>query len=226
MRRADRLFRIVQILRRRRVVTAATLAERLEVSERTIYRDIADLAASGVAVSGEAGVGYRLERGAELPPLTFSLDEVEALARGARLVERFGDRALRQAARSVFDKVEAVLPDDERGRLASTALYALARALPDADAARLTLLRSATTERRKVVFDYRDDKGAASHRTARPLGLYFWGPTWTLAAYCELRRGFRNFRLDRIDKLLASPDTFELTEEISLDACIAAMKAR
>jgi predicted DNA-binding transcriptional regulator YafY len=127
MRRADRLFRIVQRLRRRTaVVTAARLAHELEVSERTIYRDVADLVASGVPIEGEAGVGYRLPRGGfDLPPLMFNEEEIEALVLGARVVKGWGDPALARAAEDVLTKVEAVLPPKLKGRIADATLFAL-----------------------------------------------------------------------------------------------------
>ncbi len=125
MRRADRLFQIVQLLRRRRVTTAAQIAERLEVSERTVYRDIRDLSLSGVPVLGEAGVGYRLGRDFDLPPMMFSVDEIQALVLGARMVESWGDEELRRAARGVLTKVEAVLPPSKRHRVQDTALFSL-----------------------------------------------------------------------------------------------------
>jgi predicted DNA-binding transcriptional regulator YafY len=133
MRRADRLFSIVLELRRRPVTTAAQLAEHLEVSVRTIYRDVADLVASGIPIDGEAGVGYRLGHDFELPPLMFTLPEVQALVLGVRMVEAWGDGQLRTAARAVLGKVEAVLPDADRHRIADTALFALSFWVPEHD---------------------------------------------------------------------------------------------
>src|ERR1700736_2952047 len=124
MRRADRLFRIVQLLRRRKLTTAKQLADELEVSERTVYRDVADLVGSGVPIRGEAGVGYALERGFDLPPLMFTEDELEALVLGARVVESWADASLAQAARQVLEKVEAVLPERLQDRVSRAALFA------------------------------------------------------------------------------------------------------
>src|SRR5512138_1707870 len=123
MRRADRLFRLVGLLQRRRTTTAASLAERLEVSERTVYRDIADLAASGVPIQGEAGVGYRLERGFDLPPLMFNEAEIEAIVLGARIVKAFADPALATAAEDVLGKIRRVLPDKLASSLDDIRLY-------------------------------------------------------------------------------------------------------
>ena len=200
MRRADRLFQIVQRLRRRgAVVTAAALARELEVSERTIYRDVADLVASGVPITGEAGVGYRLPRGAfDLPPLMFTEEEIEALVLGARVVESWADPALARAAADVLAKVEVVLPAALRERIAGATLFALNLRERQAVGDRLTTLRAAVRERRKIRLSYVDGGGQPTARTVWPLGLFYWGLTWTTGAYCELRDGFRNFRLDRI----------------------------
>lgn len=226
MRRADRLFQIVQILSRRRLTTAALLAEHLEVSERTIYRDIADLVRSGVPVRGEAGVGYELGKDFELPPMMFDVEEIQALVLGARMVERFGDAPLRLAARRVLDKVEGVLPPKRRDLLSRTALFAFAAPLPQAQQATLTVLRGAVDERRKLALDYVDVDGVPTHRVVSPLGLYFWGTTWTLGAWCELRVDYRNFRLDRVASARALDEVFEDVSPTTLDDYVAAMRQR
>jgi predicted DNA-binding transcriptional regulator YafY len=200
MRRADRLFRIVQRLRRGGgAVTAATLASELEVSERTVYRDVADLQASGVAVEGAAGIGYRLPRGTfDLPPLMFTEDEIEALVLGARVVKGWGDPTLARAAEDVLAKVEAALPPRLRDRVADSTLFALNLRDQRAVAGALTQLRGAVRAQRKVSLDYLDRAAKPTRRTIWPLGLFYWGTTWTVGGWCELREGFRNFRLDRI----------------------------
>lgn len=201
MRRADRLFRIVQRLRRRGggVVTAATLASELEVSERTVYRDVADLQASGVPVEGAAGIGYRLPRGTfDLPPLMFTEDEIEALVLGARVVKGWGDPALARAAEDVLAKVEAALPPRLRDRVADTTLFALNLRDQRAVAGMLTQFRGAVREQRKVNLGYLDRAASPTRRVIWPLGLFYWGAAWTVGGWCELREGFRNFRLDRI----------------------------
>lgn len=209
MRRADRLFRLVQLLRRRKLTTAGKLAEELEVSERTVYRDVADLVSSGVPIRGEAGVGYALERGFDLPPLMFTEDELEALVLGVRVVESWADAALAKAAREVVQKVEAVLPDRLQDRVAKAALFAPGFHVPAESVRELGTLRRAIRERRKTRLAYVDRAAAATVRTIRPLGLFFWGNRWTVAAWCELRRDFRGFRLDRMQKLELSDETFE-----------------
>ncbi|MEM7200557.1 MAG: YafY family protein [Planctomycetota bacterium] len=197
MRRADRLFQIVQLLRGRRVITASELAAELEVSPRTIYRDIQDLLTSGVPIEGEAGVGYALPRGFDLPPLMFDAGEIEALVVGARMVEAWGDPELARRARSVLAKVETVLPDRLKPRLDDVALF-IPTGAPPAHAAKLQPLRRGVNEKRKVHLDYVDGAGRATSRTVRPVCLTFWGTTWLVSAWCELRAGFRSFRPDRM----------------------------
>jgi len=209
MRRADRLFQIIQVLRHKRVATAAELASRLEVSERTIYRDMRDLSRSGVPILSEAGVGYRLLRGFDLPPLMFTEDEIEALVLGARMVQKFADPALVRAADSLIEKVDAIIPERIAQRLRQTQLFAL-NFKPDAETAqRLAVLRIAVREHRKVSFNYTDNDGNSSDRKVRPLALSFLAPTWLLTAWCELRGGFRNFRVDRIERIEACGEVFE-----------------
>jgi predicted DNA-binding transcriptional regulator YafY len=202
LRRADRLFRIIQTLRRRRrVVTAAALADGLGVSRRTIYRDVSDLLDSGVPITGEAGVGYALSRSYDLPPLMFEDDEIQALVFGARLVRSWADPELAAAAANLLDKVESVLPERLQGRVADTMLFSFADRFPREQRDHLGRLRRAIGERRMLTFGYRDEHGAESRRTVRPLGLLYWGAIWTLAAWCELRDDFRNFRVDRMQDL-------------------------
>lgn len=198
MRRADRLFAIVQYLRGRRLTTAAQLARWLEVSERTIYRDVADLSASGVAVNGEAGVGYRIAAGFDLPPLMFTFDEIDALVIGARFVESWGGPGLAGGARSALAKIATALPSDKRIALERSRLFAPGFFIDPKPGERLDALRHAIIEQRFADLDYKDAESRATQRRVRPLGLYFWGDAWTLAAWCELRQDFRNFRLDRI----------------------------
>ncbi len=201
MRRADRLFQIVQLLQRRRVMTARNLATRLEVSERTIYRDVRDLILSGVPIEGEAGVGYALPRRFELPPLMFTPEEIQALVLGSRVVESWADPDLARAAGSALAKVEAVLPDKLRHRITETPLHVPGFHVSQAVRAKLASLRSSVDRHCKVRLDYTRADGAESDRTVRPLGLFYWGATWSLTGWCELRDAFRSFRLDRIRAL-------------------------
>ena len=197
MRRADRLFRLLLRLRPGRVVTAARLARDLEVSERTIYRDIADLAASGMPIEGEAGVGYRLQ-GLDLPPLMFDRDEVEAMVLGARVVEGWGDERLAQAATEALAKIQAVLPRGRSHLIEETRLFAPIHGRRPAERLPLSVFRLAVRDRRVVRIRYRDEAGAETERAVRPLALSFYPPLWLLIAWCEVRQDFRSFRLDRV----------------------------
>jgi predicted DNA-binding transcriptional regulator YafY len=200
MRPADRLFQIILLLRNGRVVTAAALAEALEVSERTIYRDIADLVKSGAPIDGEAGVGYRLRRGYQVPPLMFTGDELEALVIGAKLVQAWGDSALGKAAAQAIARIEAVLPRalEERVGASSRRFLALDCLQPAPLREPMALLRAGMESGSKVLVSYRRADSEVSQRTLWPLGLVFWGHCWTLGAWCELRDSFRTFRVDRI----------------------------
>ena len=208
MRRADRLFQIIQLLRRRHVLTAAFLARELEVSERTVYRDIRDLVGTGVPIDGEAGVGYTLRRGYDLPPLMFTEPELQAMVLGARVVSSWGDQALGRAARDALARVEAALPDRLREKLTNTPLFAPGFHVPAETIASLTPLRVALEERRIVWMRYEDAGGVTSERTLRPVGLFFWGYRWSLSAWCELRQAFRSFRLDRIRQIDVREERF------------------
>ncbi|MDP9236577.1 MAG: YafY family transcriptional regulator [Chloroflexota bacterium] len=208
MRRADRLFQVIQLLRRRNVATAAWLAEQLEVSERTVYRDVRDLMLSGVPIEGEAGVGYILRRGFDLPPLMFTDAEIEAMVLGARVVTSWGDPGLAKAAGEALARVESVLPDRLKALLNGTPLYAPGFHVPPQVVAALAEIRAAMDARRKIRVAYTGADQVDTERTLRPLGLFFWGSGWTLTAWCELRTDFRNFRLDRIRSLATLPERF------------------
>lgn len=198
MRRADRLFQIVQLIRGRRLTTAAFLADRLEVSLRSIYRDVAALQAQGVPIEGEAGVGYRMRRGFDLPPLMFDAQEAQALVACVRVAQHRLDTGLSRHAEDALTKILGVLPALERAAAESLSLYAPAVGPDPATRARLQVLRHATERRTKLRIEYLDLKDATSTRVLWPLGCFYWGQVWTLAAWCENREDFRNFRVDRI----------------------------
>ncbi len=211
MRRADRLFAIILHLRHGRITTAKTLADDLEVSERTIYRDIADLLASGAPIDGEAGVGYRLRPGYQVPPLMFSADELEALMLGAKLVQAWSDDALARAAGAALARIEAVLPPALERRLAQLDQRLLAPDFMSPPGLRQALpeVRRALDENRKLKIAYQRQDGVASERVIWPLGLVFWGKVWTLGAWCELRQEFRTFRVDRMATVSLSAESFD-----------------
>lgn len=208
MRRADRLFHLVQELRRRPVTTAASLARELEVSERTVYRDIRDLVSSGVPIEGEAGVGYMLRRGFDLPPLMFTEAEIEALVLGARVVGSWGDAGLAKAASDALARVEAAVPERLKTKLAGTPLFAPGFHVRQETLKTLQVLRDAIDRRRCVLLQYIDASGDETARSVRPLGLFFWGSVWSLESWCELRDDFRSFRLDRIASYEIAPEAF------------------
>jgi predicted DNA-binding transcriptional regulator YafY len=218
MRRADRLFQLVQVLRTKRFATGAQLASELGVSKRTVYRDIRDLVASGIPIRGEAGVGYQLQGGFELPPLTFNADEIEGLVLGARIVAAWAGEDLAAAAGSAMTKVEAVLPEPLRRVLLNTAMFAPGRPTARAMAGEMGVLRRSISQSRRIRFGYTRQDGNESERTVRPLGLYFWGTKWTLATWCELRADYRSFRPDRMHAVQLLEDRFDGSDGITLAA--------
>ena len=226
MRRADRLFQLVHVLRSRRAATGAALAQELGVSTRTVYRDIADLQRSGVPIRGEAGVGYRLDRSFELPPLTFTSEELEGLVLGARIVASWGDPELASAVGRAMARIEAVLPEGLKPVLFDTALFAPGFPRSTAMAREVAVMRRAVSERRLLHFRYTREDGARSERSVRPLGLYFWGSKWTLAAWCELREDYRSFRPDRMEEVTLLDTTFDPEAGINLAAFLQRMEAR
>lgn len=220
MRRGDRLFQIIQFLRTRRVTTAHWLAERLEVSERTIYRDIKDLILSGVNIEGEAGVGYVVRKGFDLPPLMFNEEEITALTLGARLVESWADASLATSAQSALSKIETVLPDELKNNLGNTLLFSpFTRITPEVSTT-MAEIRLAADSRRKVSLQYSRADGQTSERIIWPLGMFFWGAVWTIGAWCELRQGFRIFRLDRIESLCVLDENYPQEKGKSLQDLI------
>lgn len=228
MRRADRLFQIVQLLRTRRLTTAADLAGMLEVSTRTVYRDIQDLMESGVPIDGEAGVGYRLHKDFELKPLVFNVEELQALVLGARLVEAWADPEMGLAVRSAMCKIEAVLPEPLQAAMLRTALFGPPMRVQHEADAQLPALRRALGEETWVSLRYVDMHGAETQRVVIPLALYFWGPRWLLASYCWLRGAYRSFRVDRIRECVqVPPDAGQLSSldaPVSLEAYIHTME--
>ncbi len=207
MRRTDRLFELIQILRDGRLHTARDMAVRLEVSVRTLWRDMATLIASGLPVEGERGMGYMLREPVTLPPLTLNPDEVQALTLGLQLVTRSADPSLASAAASLQGKIAAVLPARlMAGAGAETWVFPGAEAL--AAARHLPGLRRAIRLQERVAITYIDRSGVATERAIRPLILEFWGRVWTLASWCEARADFRSFRVDRIESLHPTGQTF------------------
>ena len=206
-------------MRGRRLTTGAYLTGRLEVSERTVYRDIADLQRQGVPLEGEAGVGYRLGAGFELPPLMFSQDEAKALVAAVRLAQAWLDPELARESETALGKILSVLPTSTRNAAESLAIFAPFINLGAQNRKTLETLqttREAVHARRKLQICYCDGANAASVRKVRPLGNFFWGNVWTLAAWCELRQDFRSFRMDRIAALEVLDESFPNDSDKSL----------
>jgi predicted DNA-binding transcriptional regulator YafY len=211
MRRADRLFQIIQILRRStRPVTAAALANELEVSRRTVYRDVADLAGQRVPIVGEAGLGYLLEDGYDMPPLMLTADEIEAVVLGAQWVSGRADPVLARAARDVVAKLAAVVPDHLRPFVAEPSVGAKPPAGPAADHVDMREIRTAIRGGRKLLLSYRAENGQETERTVWPVILGYAETTRLLVAWCELRCEFRHFRTDRIMHLEVLGETHGL----------------
>ena len=217
MRKADRLFQIVNLVRSHQPITAEKLAERIGVSVRTVYRYIDDLSLSNIPIYGEAGVGYRLREGFELPPLTLTSEEMEALLLGVEMVSVSTGKKLPIAAKGLLHKIEAALSDRERVDCKTKI-----RALNVTDRAHISQLwdelREAIQATNIICFCYETLEGVKSERTVYPLGLFYWGGKWTLGAWCTLRSAFREFRIDRIAKLRITARTFQNTAAVNLQA--------
>ena len=217
MRRADRLLRIIQILRRhRRPVIGQTMAEELEISLRTLYRDIADLITDGVPIRGEAGVGYVLGEGYDLPPLMFNTDELEAVMLGLRWVMRRGDSALARAAQDAVAKVGAVLPRDMKPVLFDASLLVPTSWRNVTDSIDMAIFRRAIREQRKVLVRYSAEDGAASERVIWPIAISYFETQRLVIAWCELRQDFRTFRADRILKADMQQDKYQERRKVLL----------
>jgi predicted DNA-binding transcriptional regulator YafY len=208
MRRTDRLMELIQILRDGHLHRARDMAAQLDVSLRTLYRDMDTLAASGVPVQGARGLGYQMSAPITLPPLNLTLPELEALHLGMAVVGEAADPELQGAARSLSAKIDAVLPEDRSSPPTGWgfAIY------PFADAAagfrHMPAIRAAIRARQKLAVSYQSLDGMVTDRTIRPLQMEYWGRVWTVTCWCELRQDFRTLRIDRIDTLTALPALF------------------
>ena len=216
MRRADRLFKITQLLSSDKVVTARQLATSLQVSERTIYRDIQDLMLADVPILSEAGMGYQLMKGYRMPPLMFNSEELSALMLGARFIQASGDRGLGDAATAAIEKIGKVIPERLQTELQRQELFALDFRITDEERMHMQQVRESIQGRRCLLIQYEDQNQRSTERTIRPLGLFFWGQVWTAVAWCELRNGFRQFRIDRIRTVKITDRTFEHEEDKSI----------
>ncbi|OYU69401.1 MAG: transcriptional regulator [Alphaproteobacteria bacterium PA2] len=200
MRRADRLFQIIQILRRsRRPITADAMALELETSKRTVYRDIADLMAQRVPIRGEAGIGYILDNGYDLPPLMLTPDEIEAAVLGAQWVASRADPALARAAKDLIAKIGAAVPERLRPYVLEPASGATPAWKSAVDTLDMACTRAHIHAGRKIALTYRDEKGQVTERTIWPVTIGYQDTTRMLVGWCELRSDFRSFRTDRVE---------------------------
>jgi predicted DNA-binding transcriptional regulator YafY len=234
MRKADRLFEIIQILRRsRKPVTADVIALELETSKRSVYRDIAALIAQRVPIRGEAGVGYVLDRGHDMPPLMLTSDEVEAAVLGAQWVIARGDPGLVKAAQDLMAKIEHCIPARLRPYIEEPAARVARSWKPEpAPAIDLAGVRAAIHAGRKIALDYRDVEGRATQRVVWPIVLGYHETARILVAWCETRTDFRSFRADRVvaatfleDRYPERPALLRARWRKKMDAEIAAYRA-
>ncbi len=199
MRKASRLFEIIQIVKlARKPVTAADIATRLEINVRSVYRDIAALQAMRVPIEGERGVGYILRPGFDLPPLMFTIEEIEAIVVGLAFVERTGDAELTRASAQAAAKIAGAAPPPLRQALSARSLHAWGAVAPTPDGVDLATMRRAIRDEEKLALDYSDEQGRVTQRTVKPLALIYYSDVATVVGWCELRVAFRNFRADRI----------------------------
>lgn len=222
MRRADRLIKIVHYLRRmRHAVTAQKIAEDFDICQRTVYRDIQDLMNSGVPIYGEAGVGYVIDKKYHLPPVMFDFDELEAIALGINMVCNWTDERFSEKAKGALEKIQAVLSDSLLHDMDQLTTYSEEshRKIPwEAD---FSEIRECIRRREKIAFSYRDLKNKTSQRTIRPLSLGFYGPVWLVTGWCESRKDFRNFRLDRMKKFATTGEMFRDERDKTLKAYLS-----
>ena len=209
MRKAERLNEIVHHLRRmHQAVTADTLAALFEVSPRTIYRDIQDLMDSGIPITGEAGVGYVIDKQYHLPPIMFDADEIEAIALGIGMVSNWTDAAFARKAKSAYEKIQATLTAPMIHELTQSCTFSAPSRYKIPWKVNFTEVRECIRRKQFVTFSYLDLSDQVTERTIRPLALISFSPIWLLAGWCEMRQNFRNFRLDRISDFSVSPQRF------------------
>ncbi|MCP4529498.1 MAG: YafY family transcriptional regulator [Aestuariibacter sp.] len=209
MRKAERLNEIVHHLRRmHQAVTADTLAALFEVSPRTIYRDIQDLMDSGIPITGEAGVGYVIDKQYHLPPIMFDADEIEAIALGIGMVSNWTDAAFARKAKSAYEKIQATLTAPMVQELTQISTFSAPSRYKIPWKVNFTEVRECIRRKQFVTFSYLDLSDQVTERTIRPLALISFSPIWLLAGWCEMRQNFRNFRLDRISDFSVSSQRF------------------
>ena len=226
MPRADRLFRLLHALRSLPAPTTATrLAEATEVSVRSVYRDVASLRAAGARIEGEAGYGYTLAEDPALPPQSFTRLEIEALLLGLAEARQSGDEAIAAAAEAVAAKVVATLPERQAREAAHAVLFVRRRVRRHVPQRDLPLLREAAWEERAIDLEYRDEGGRSSNRRVLPLAVAYLDNHLMLLAWCRLRKGFRKFRVDRIEQAQPTGESFRPHRASLLREYVASLEA-
>lgn len=199
MRKADKLFQLTNLIRSKQPITADRIAEELDISTRTVYRYIDDLSISGIPIYGTTGIGYRLHDQFELPPLNLTEKELDVLVLGVKMVSSWTGDTLSDSASSLLNKIEVVLPKKLREEYSRT-IYAPDIPGKDSDRHVWGIMYRAIKNSISISFDYKSLSGERTSRTIYPLGLFYWGGKWTIGSWCTLRKDYRDFRLDRIDK--------------------------
>ncbi|WP_249364594.1 helix-turn-helix transcriptional regulator [Pseudoalteromonas rubra] len=226
LHKSERLFQLVNLLKSRRLaITAKQLAERLNVSERTIYRDIQHLQSSGVPIEGEAGIGYLIAQ-CDLPPMMFTVAELQSLLLGTRMASAWTDPVLSEHASSAMAKIEAALPEHLKQQIDDFPYVAASFGHTEDHQRFSSTLREAVVQKRQVRLQYKDAKDAFSERDIEPLGLVYWGGKWTIIGHCLLRNDYREFRLDRVCDITLLTQPFVLTQHKNMQHYIALVKAK
>ncbi len=226
MRRADRMIKMVHFLRsRRRAVTAKRIADEFGICTRTVYRDIQDLMDTGTPITGEAGVGYMIDKQYYLPPISFDTDELEAICLGISMVRQWTDEKFADKANDAYEKIHAVLPEKLQGEIQQLTTYAMPAEPSLSSTVSFSQLRECIREQRKIRIEYSDDKKKPTSRSLWPLALVFCSPVWLLASWCEKRGDFRHFRLDRIQAIHFGDERFDNDPDKDLSAYLAKPEA-
>ncbi|BDX05021.1 helix-turn-helix transcriptional regulator [Planctobacterium marinum] len=227
MKKAERLFSLFTLLASRRTaITAEAIADVMEISIRTVYRDIRSLQIAGVNVEGEPGVGYLLGRQNQLAPLMFTPQEALALLVGSQMTQAFTDPDLQLAAQKATDKFKAVLPESTKLMLEKQPYCIPVLHSDDHYRDIHAILRKACEQQQKIRVCYCDKKGQHSERTLWPLGIIGWFGKWTLLAWCELRSGYRNFLFDSFSQITPLPEHFQPDDQCSLQHYLSSIDAQ
>ncbi|NVK23180.1 MAG: YafY family transcriptional regulator [Kangiellaceae bacterium] len=223
MRKADRLFQLVNIVRNRQPITAEDIAVELNVSVRSIYRYIEDLSVSGIPIYGVSGLGYKLDKQFELPPINLNKNELEALLLGVDMIRSWTGNDLSNSAKSLYAKIAAAIPDNIKNDFSAT-IFSPSFDDRHQERHHWELLRTAIKHQNIVDIKYQSLDNTESRRKIYPLGLLYWGSKWTIASWCTLRSDFRSFRIDLLTELETLNDKFETNSQICLKKFLSTLK--